>query len=190
LGDHDVDRLATTIGADSVKTEGRAKVAAAILLLQPFTPVIYYGDEIGMLGKAGKFGSDSNDIPRREPMKWLATDGEPMTRYHALDPRTIKSQYSQDHDGRSVGEQEGRAGSLLEAYRTLIKLRRDNIALRRGAYEPLACGNSAVWRFRRVHQQQILEVAINLSGLDVPAGKDLPAAVPAYGYVITEVSPK
>jgi hypothetical protein len=68
IGDHDVDRLASEIGAD--KTAGRARAAAAVLMLQPFPPVIYYGDELGMLGRAGSYDSDANDIPRREPFKW------------------------------------------------------------------------------------------------------------------------
>lgn len=184
IGDHDVDRLASDIGADKPETAGRAKAAAAVLLLQPFPPVIYYGDELGMFGKAGSYGSDANDIPRREPMKWLAVDGEPMTRYHALDPRTVAKQYSADRDGRSVQEQEGKPGSLLETYRRLITLRRESIALRRGVYEPLKCSNPAVWRFRRVHAEQTLEVAINLSGREAPAAADLPQPVPAYGYTV------
>jgi glycosidase len=188
LGDHDVDRIASDVGADAPSAAGRAKAAAAILMLQPFPPVLYYGDEIGMLGKAGGYNSDSNDIPRREPMKWLATDATPMTRYHALDPRTVEGQFSKDKDGRSVEEQVAKPGSLLETYRELIKLRRDNVALRRGSYEPLACSNPSVWRFRRTHRDQSLEVAINLSGSEAAAtATELPTPIPAYGYVVTAV---
>ena len=43
LGDHDVDRLASAIGADKAGREGRAKAGAAVLMLQPFPPVVYYG---------------------------------------------------------------------------------------------------------------------------------------------------
>jgi alpha-amylase len=189
IGDHDVDRVASDVRADEPGQAGRAKAAAAVLMLQPFPPVIYYGDEIGMLGRAGKFVSDSNDIPRREPMKWLAKDGAPMTRYHALDFRTVAAQYSRDGDGRSVEEQQGVAGSLLETYRALIALRRGNIALRRGGYEPLECGHPGVWRFRRVHEAQAVEVAINLTGAEVVGAAGLPYSVPAYGYVVTPVEP-
>ncbi len=75
LGDHDVDRLSTAIGADVEARRGRERAAAAVLLLQPFPPVVWQGDEIGMLGKAASTGSDANDIPRREPFKWLARAG-------------------------------------------------------------------------------------------------------------------
>jgi len=187
LGDHDVDRLAGDIGADAKGTAGRAKAAAAVLMLQPFTPVVYYGDELGMLGKAGGFNSDSNDIPRREPMKWLAAEGAPMTRYHALDPRTVARQFSKDGDGRSVEEQTGKAGSLLETYRELIRLRREHVALRRGSYEGVECSEAAVWRFRRVHPEQTVEVWINLSGKDVAAGGDVPGGLGAYAYRVEVV---
>ncbi|MCP4590859.1 MAG: hypothetical protein GY842_08940, partial [bacterium] len=46
LGDHDLDRITSVIGGSLAK----AKVAAAILMTQPSPPVIYFGDEIGMLG--------------------------------------------------------------------------------------------------------------------------------------------
>ncbi len=40
----------------------RAKAAAAILLTQPFPPMIYYGDELGMRGIKGNFGSDAQQL--------------------------------------------------------------------------------------------------------------------------------
>jgi glycosidase len=125
-------------------------------------------------------------------MKWLAKDGEPMTRYHALDPRTVERQYSKDEDGRSVEDQAGKDGSLLETYRTLIALRRSSVALRRGRYEPVPCTNPGVWRFRRVHEQQTMEVAINVSGHEIAAGDEsgLPYTLPAYGYAAVDITPK
>ena len=41
IGDHDVDRLASAIGADSPATLSRAEAAAAVLLLQRFPTIIY-----------------------------------------------------------------------------------------------------------------------------------------------------
>ena len=63
------------------------------------------------------------------------------------------------------------------------------MALRRGSYEALACDNPAVWRFRRVDEKQVLEVAINLSGNDVEArDSGLAYRIPAYGYVVRDVT--
>lgn len=169
---------ASTAGADRENLE-RAKLAAAILLLQPLPPVIYFGDEIGMLGKAGNFHSDANDIPRREPFKWTAeappgNSGSPMTDYHRLHEGAYAKRYSHDRDGRSVEEQLGKSGSLLETYKELIRLRRENVALRRGDYMPIkirdGVGGSgdaeSVWCFARVHERQKLLIAVNLSATE------------------------
>jgi len=170
LGDHDVDRLASDLGTDDA---GRAEVAAAVLLLQPFPPVIYMGDELGMLGKAGNFGSDANDIPRREPFKWKAVAGPPMSDYDEINEGAYRARHSKDRDGRSVEEQAGNPSSLLEQYRRLIGVRAANIALRRGEYVPIESHHPGVWAFARVHKDQTLVVAINLSAEVAPIRLDL-----------------
>jgi len=159
IGNHDVDRLTSVIGGSLTK----AKAAAAVLLTQPFPPSIYYGDEIGMLGVKGDYGSDANDIPMREPFKWLAVAGPPMSNYWILNSQAYNNRYSQNNDGRSVQEQSGVSGSLLETYRQLIAARKANVALRRGAYYPITTSTSRVWSFiRQVDGQQTVIVAINL----------------------------
>lgn len=159
IGDHDVDRLTSVIGGSLTK----AKVAAAILLTQPHTPMIYFGDELGMLGVKGNWGTDANDIPMREPFKWNAVAGAPMSNYWILNASAYNARYSQNNDGRSVQEQSGVAGSLLEAYRQLIAARRDNVALRRGVYIPVPSNTNRVWSFVR-HEpgEQTLLVLIRL----------------------------
>ena len=52
-------RLAIQVGGDLT----RQKEAAALLLLGPGTPFIYYGEEIGMSG-------DKPDEQIRTPMRW------------------------------------------------------------------------------------------------------------------------
>lgn len=165
IGDHDVDRLSSSLGGDAGKFEenmARSRAAAVVLHTQPFPPVFYAGDEIGMLGKEGKFGSDSNDIPRREPFKWTAVDGGPMTDYWKLDPRTIERRYSKDNDGRSVQEQLGVKGSLLETYREAIKLRRANSVLQRGTYATLKASSPKVLAFARHDGGTAAIVVVNL----------------------------
>jgi glycosidase len=172
IGDHDVDRLATSIGDDFAK----GKAAAAVLLTQPFTPVIYHGDEIGMRGaKNTSYSGDAADIPMREPFKWNAVDGPPMSNYDVLNAAAYAGRISQDNDGRSVEEQDGVAGSLLEAYRELIALRTANVALRRGGYQPVPASDGGVWAFVRDHADQQVLVAINATGGAVFGQLDLGA---------------
>lgn len=161
IGDHDVDRLSSVIGTSLNK----GKAAAAVLLTAPFTPMIYHGDEIGMTGVKANYGSDANDIPFREPFKWNAVAGPPMSNYWVLNNQAYNNPYSADNDGRSVEEQNNVPGSLLESYKELITARRDHIALRRGDYYAVPASASQVWSFlRHEASEETVLVAINLSG--------------------------
>jgi len=161
IGNHDVSRLASVIGDGFAK----GKAAAAVLLTQPYPPVIYFGDEIGMRGvKNTAYPGDAADLPMREPFKWRAAAGPPMSDYDLLCAAPAYARVAADHDGRSVEEQDGASGSLLEAYRALIALRRGSVALRRGGYAPVPTSEGSVWCFLREHTDQQVLVAINLAG--------------------------
>ncbi len=163
VSDHDSDRLASALGGSIPKH----KAAAAVLLTQPFPPNIYFGDEIGMRGTTASYGSDANDIPHREPFKWNAVAGPPMSNYFVLNSGAYNGRVEQNNDGRSVAEQQGVAGSLLETYRALIAARRGSIALRQGNSIPVANTSSHVWSFVRQHANQTVLAVHNLSGAAV-----------------------
>lgn len=195
IGDHDVSRLASEIGA-SGGSAGRAKAAAAVHLLQPLPPIIYYGDEIGMTGTKQSYGSDADDIPMREPMKWNAVAGAPMSNYwlKATNSAVRTNSFSKNNDGKSVQEQSGVAGSLLETYRTLGMLRKNNAALRRGTYTPVPATSSRVWAFTRHHDpvggpRQTLLVAINLGGSAANTSLNFSGfSVPTGGSPVTDIT--
>ena len=174
LGDHDVDRFMSVTG----NNWGRARAAAAILMTQPFTPLMYYGDEIGMLGTQGNWGSDANDIPRREPFKWNAVAGAPMSNYFAQNSSAYNARLSQNNDGRSVQEQQGVPGSLLETYRALIGVRKNSVAIKKGTYTAFSAGSAGLYACLRhadaAHggPQGVL-VLINMSGASVSTSVNL-----------------
>jgi glycosidase len=183
-----VDRLASVLNVDPATAPFqnlvKARCAAALHLLSPFPPIVYAGDEIGMLGKAGKFGTDANDIPRREPFKWFAVAAPPMSDYWSRSPEAKAAAYSKDNDGRSVEEQLGRAGWPLEAYRELIRIRLSNRALTHGAYKPVTVSEPGTWCFLRRSEPttdasgeaipaQLLLVAINMVGKPLDVRADL-----------------
>ncbi len=182
--DHDSDRLASVFSSNNA----RQKVAAAVLLTLPFPPNIYYGDEIGMKGSKASVGSDANDIPMREPFKWNAVAGAPMSNYPALAISPQPPTSSANNDGRSVPEQKGVSGSILETYRSLIAVRKASVALRRGSYTAVSCSDSAVLAFVRHDASETVIVAIslasssvnatlNLSGFTLPTGGAIPTSL-------------
>lgn len=103
LSNHDQQRIASTVKGHI----GKTKLAAAILLTLPGQPYIYYGEEIGMLGR-------KPDPYIREPFLW----GNPR-----LEARWKIPRYSKP--GRVVPLREAltRADSVFYCYKNLIRLR-------------------------------------------------------------------
>ena len=126
-----------------------------------------------MRGTKGNWGTDANDIPMREPFKWNAVAGPPMSNYFVLNANAYNARAEHNNDGRSVPEQTGVSGSLLETYRSLIALRHAHAALRRGGYAPVPNSNGAVWAFVRQAEGETLLVAVNLAGATQNAALDL-----------------
>lgn len=186
LGNHDVSRLSTALGDDP----GRVRAAAAVHLLQPLPPVIYFGDELGMRGaKNMAYVGDAVDLPFREPFKWNAAAGPPMSHYLALNAAAYAGRVARDHDGRSVEEQSGAPGSLLERYRALAALRHAHPALRRGTYHAVTASDPAVWAFvKHDPGTETLLVAIHLGGAAASPALDLSAFEVTDGAsVVTDV---
>ncbi len=171
VGDHDVDRLTSVLGNSTT----RSKTAAAILLTNPFVPMIYFGDELGMRGTKGNFGSDANDIPFREPFKWNAVAGAPMSNYWVLNNQAYTNRFAQDNDGRSVQEQTGVSGSMLETYRSLIAIRKGNEALTLGDFHVVPASSSRIYSFVRQSASQSVLVVINCSTQTTNFSVDLSA---------------
>jgi hypothetical protein len=90
------------------------------------TPIIYYGQELGMRGATDAgYPTDEQHIPVREAFKWSATDAAPGQAlwYKRPGERYWDQRYARDHDGVLVEEEDGKPGSLLNHYRALAKLR-------------------------------------------------------------------
>ena len=68
LSNHDQDRVGNNFD------EMQNKCAASFYMLLPGTPYMYYGEEIGMLGKRITSPDDFSDVRRRLPMIWSKDD--------------------------------------------------------------------------------------------------------------------
>ncbi len=121
IENHDMNRFASEVDGDL----GKEKLGAALNLLLKGTPLIYYGQEIGMRGRQNKsWGTDANDIPVREAFEWVRKVDGPMdaTWYRERGPWWTE-RYARDDDGISFEEENTDPNSLLSYYRKLGQLR-------------------------------------------------------------------
>ena len=157
LGNHDVRRLASRYD-DGISPGARARLAAMMLLTLRGTPLLYYGDEIGMtdvaVPPALTHDPDGRD-PVRTPMQW---DAGPAAGFSGGQPwLPIPSSAATVN----VARQQHDRSSLLCLYQELIRLRRRLGALGSGDYRVLAPDHPWVYAYlRRAGDQQIL-VALN-----------------------------
>jgi maltose alpha-D-glucosyltransferase/alpha-amylase len=144
-----------------------------LLLSMPGTPIIYYGDEIGM-GDNVLLG-DRNGV--RTPMQWSGSDGAgfseaPISAWYAppiMDPI---------HGFRAVNVEsqlEDRS-SLLNWMKTILRVRKSYRVFGRGTIHFLHPSNRKVLAFLRKHEDATVLVVANLSRYSQSAELDL------FGY--------
>ncbi len=149
-------RLAPLLGNDRKKIE----LIYSLLFSMPGTPVIYYGEEIGM-GDNFYLG-DRNGV--RTPMQWSAdrnagfSYGNPQKLYL---PIVIDPEYH--YEAVNVDLQQNNAQSLLWWMKRIISLRKSYKVFGRGTIEFLHPDNRKVLVFLRRFQDEIILVAANLS---------------------------
>ena len=158
------------------------RLAAATLVLQPGTPFLYYGEEIGMAGA----GSLSGDPKLRTPMSWTGNTGN--AGFTAGVPyRSLSANVASFNVQAQVGD----ANSLHAFYKAMIGLRNSVPAIARGGFEGSVVAGSAHGFVRRLGNERAI-VAINygagitqvaMAGL--PAGATLVAAWPVGGADLT-----
>jgi len=160
IENHDVVRYATKVNSDP----HWLRAGALLNLTLKGSPLIYYGQELGMRGKKGEWNSDGNDIPTRLAFRWNRTVNAKGTAdwYRGTGPWS-NSQFSKDDDGVSVEEQTGDPDSLLNFYRKLTALRQAHPALREGTQEVLTSMPKSVFAFVRSSGAEKVLVAINYS---------------------------
>ena len=159
LENHDMTRFASE-EADP----RRQRLAAALMMLVKGAPILYYGQEIGMKGEQGHFGSDGNDIPVRLAYRWgskLDAPGTPLW-YKDSGP-WWNTRYSKDNDGASLQEQDNRSDSLFNWYRKLIEIRKISEALKLGSQDLMDVPSESVLAFRRHTDTETVDIYVNLS---------------------------
>ena len=161
-----------------------------LLLTLRGTPFLYMGEELGLLDA---------DVPQDRVVDPGGRDGcrAPIPWTEAPDhgwPASPWLPFPPDAAASSVEAQRGRAGSMFEHYRRLLRLRRDTPALHAGSLELLDAPDGVLRYLRRSDQgpHQVVEVAINFTdqAIDdavsdgvVLGGTALPGAEPTAGLL-------
>jgi len=171
LGNHDRPRVAGRVG------QAQARVAAMLLLTLRGTPMLYYGDEIGMQQVAITPDQVRDPFEKnvpgigvgrdgcRTPMQWNAgahggfTAGEPWL------------PLGDDYVQKNVANLSMETHSLLNLYRALIELRKATPELMAGSYVPVAT-IADLLAYRREYDGNVLLIVLNLGSDPISIGSD------------------
>jgi maltose alpha-D-glucosyltransferase/alpha-amylase len=159
-------RLAPLLNND----RSRIELLNGLLLSLPGTPIIYYGDEIGMGDNI--YLGDRDGV--RTPMQWSA---DLNAGFSAANPQQLFLPVNIDPEYRyesvNVASQERNPNSLLLWMRRLIRLRQQHPVFGSGDVEFLFPENSKVLCFLRHDEDEVILVVANLSRFSQFAELDL-----------------
>jgi maltose alpha-D-glucosyltransferase/alpha-amylase len=170
-------RLAPLLGNNRRKIE----LMNSLLFSLPGSPIIYYGDEIGM-GDNYYLG-DRNGV--RTPMQWSSDKNAGFSRANPQElllPIIIEPEYH--YEAINVENQEKNLSSLLWWMRRLISMRKRFKSLSRGSISFILSDNLKVFSFIRKYQDEIVLIVINLSAYSQVVELDLSDY---KGYVPEEI---
>jgi maltose alpha-D-glucosyltransferase / alpha-amylase len=149
-------RLAPLTGNDRRKME----LLNGLLFSMPGTPVLYYGDEIGMGDNV--YLGDRNGV--RTPMQWSTDRNAGFSRANPqkmILPINIDPEYH--YEALNVEAQQSNPNSLLWWTKRIIALRKRFQAFGRGSVEFLHPSNPRVLAFVRRFDDELILVVANLS---------------------------
>ncbi len=161
-------RLAPLLG----NNRRRIELMSGLLLSMPGTPVIYYGDEIGMGDNI--YLGDRNGV--RTPMQWSPDRNAGFSRANPQRlflPTIIDPEFH--YEAVNVEAQQANPSSLLWWMKRLIALRKRFRAFGRGSIEFLYPDNPKVLAFFRRLDDECVLVVVNLSRFTQAAELDLSA---------------
>ncbi len=149
-------RLAPLLG----NNRRRIELMNALLFSLPGTPVIYYGEEIGMGDNF--FLGDRNSV--RTPMQWSSDRNAGFSRANPQRlylPVIIDPEYH--YEAVNVEAQQNNPNSLLWWMKRLIALRKQYKAFGRGSLQFLHPENRKILAFLRRYKEECIMVVANLS---------------------------
>ena len=138
----------------------RIELAYSLLFTLPGSPILYYGDEIGMGDNI--WLDDRNGV--RTAMQWAPG---PTAGFSDVPPDSLYSPLIEDpvysHDRVNVESQRQDPDSLWNAIRHMIAVRREHYEFGRGSFEWVDFKNSSIAAYRRTYEDHSVLAIQNLS---------------------------
>ncbi|MGC2163071.1 MAG: alpha-glucosidase, partial [Silvibacterium sp.] len=191
ISNHDMPRSYDRYG-DGIHNDQIAKLMAALYLTLRGTPVMYYGEEIGMenndpqrredvldpLGKTGWPKNKGRD-GERTPMQWNTQKNAGFTTGKPWLP--VPASYRTHNVATEMRD----PNSILNVYRRLLDLHHHNQALVYGDYVALNQDDPNVLAYLRRYQHQAVLVVLNMSA----ETRQVPLDLGRYGFAGGRATP-
>ena len=190
LSNHDQSRFINRYGSDKPAFKDySAKLLNTFILSMRGTPYTYYGDELGMTNIGFTKIEQYKDIAAINGYKKAATDGEdldlylqklnllsrdngrtPMqwdaTKNAGFSNETPWLPVHENHSTVNVLHQENDQNSVLNHFRKMVALRKDNLLLVYGNYEIIQDDHPAIYAYSRTLEDQQMIILLNFSELE------------------------
>jgi len=179
ISNHDIVRSYNRYG-DGQHNDAIAKLMAAFYLTLRGTPIMYYGEELGMenndptrkedvkdpIGRTG-WPLEKGRDGERTPMQWDATPNAGFSKTASWLP--VPSTYLT----HNVATESADAGSILNLYKKVLALRHTNTALLEGSYISLNEDDPNVMSYLRSYKEKAVLVVLNMSAIPQKVTFDL-----------------
>ena len=189
LSNHDQSRFVNRYGSDKPAFKDySAKLLNTFILSMRGTPYTYYGDELGMTNIGFTKIEQYKDIAAINGYKKAATDGEdldlhlknlnllsrdngrtPMqwddTNNAGFSSETPWLPVHENHTTVNVANQQNDHNSVLNHFRKMVALRKDNLLLVYGKYEILQEEHPTIYAYSRTLDDEQMKILLNFSEL-------------------------
>jgi len=169
MSNHDIRRAYSRF-ADGKHDDDIAKVMAAMYLFLRGTPIMYYGEEIGMqnndptrkedvkdpIGQLGWPEQKGRD-GERTPMQWDTSPNAGFTKGIPWLPVPMT------YETHNAATEKADPNSILNFYRNVLTLRHTNKALLDGDYVAINPNDSNVFSYLRRYKNEAVLVVLNMS---------------------------
>ena len=187
LSNHDQSRFINRYGSDKPEFKDySAKLLNTFILSMRGTPYTYYGDELGMTNIGFTKIEQYKDIAAINGYKKAATDGEDLDHYlkklnllsrdngrtpmqwddtnnAGFSSETPWLPVHENHTTVNVANQQNDHNSVLNHFRKMVALRKDNLLLVYGEYEIIQEEHPTIYAYSRTLDDEQMKILLNFS---------------------------